>query len=197
MSGLGQTMSEDAWQQARHGIVWALLRALANVIILVGVYYLLPLDAPVGRATLGWLLGGLAGFTILVALELRSILRSRRPGLRAIETLGVTVPAFLLVFASTYLMLSTARPQAFTESLNHTDALYFTMTVFSTVGFGDITPRSEAARVIVSAQMAGNLVVLGLLARVFVGAVQFSWRRRADDPVGSPARTSGQDPTQP
>ena len=36
-----------------------------------------------------------------------------------------------------------------------------TVTVFSTVGFGDISPKSEAARVVLMGQMLGDLAVLG------------------------------------
>ena len=32
--------------------------------------------------------------------------------------------------------------------LTHTDGLYFTVTVLSTVGFGDITAKTEAARLV-------------------------------------------------
>jgi hypothetical protein len=42
---------------------------------------------------------------------------------------------------------------AFGERLTHTDGLYFTVTVFSTVGFGDITAKSQAARLVVTGQM--------------------------------------------
>ena len=41
----------------------------------------------------------------------------------------------------------------FSQPLNHTDALYFTVTVFATVGFGDITATTEAARLVVTGQM--------------------------------------------
>ena len=40
----------------------------------------------------------------------------------------------------------------FSEPLTRTDALYFTVTVFSTVGFGDITAKTEAARLVVTGQ---------------------------------------------
>jgi hypothetical protein len=53
----------------------------------------------------------------------------------------------------------------FTERLDHTRALYFTITVFSTVGFGDITPRADLARIIVSIQMLLDLVILGSVVR--------------------------------
>jgi voltage-gated potassium channel len=58
------------------------------------------------------------------------------------------VPFYLLVFASTYFVMQRASAANFTQPLTRTDALYFAVTVFSTVGFGDITPKSEAARVV-------------------------------------------------
>jgi len=38
---------------------------------------------------------------------------------------------------------------------------YFTVTVFSTVGFGDITAKTEAARLVVTGQMIVDLVASG------------------------------------
>ncbi len=46
------------------------------------------------------------------------------------------------------------------------------MTVFTTVGFGDITAKSETARVVLIVQMLADLAVLGAGARVLLGAVQ-------------------------
>jgi len=153
---------------------------LLTTVGLVTLYYVLPLDREVSWATVGWLALSLIAFMVLVVSQIRSILRSPHPALRAVETLGTAVPLFVLVFASTYLGLAAGQQEAFTEPLNKTDALYFTMTVLSTVGFGDIAPRTEAARVITTLQMAGNLVVLGLLARVVVGAVQITRQRQAE-----------------
>lgn len=44
--------------------------------------------------------------------------------------------------------------------------------VFSTVGFGDITAKTQAARLVVTGQMIADLVVLGLAIKVIVGAVR-------------------------
>ena len=175
-------VSGDPWQSpaTRRDVVGTLMRALMNTAVLILLYYLLPLDLPAGQATLLWLVLGLIVFVGLVALQLRSILGARHPGLRAVEALAAAVPLFVLVFASTYLLLAGSQPQAFTEPLNRTDALYFAMAVFSTVGFGDIAPRTNAARLITTVQMMGNLVVFGLLARVIVGAVHLTRQRRAE-----------------
>jgi len=166
----------------RRDVLGAVARLLCNAALLVALYYLVPLDGRASLATLRWLALGLITFLVLVTLQLRSILWARHPALRAVEALGAALPLFVLVFASTYFQLATNRPGAFTEPLSKTDALYFTMSVLSTVGFGDIAPTTEAARLTVTAQMALNLVVLGLLARVVVGAVRVSRERNAPPP---------------
>jgi voltage-gated potassium channel len=68
---------------------------------------------------------------------------------------------------------------AFTEPLGKTTALYFTVTVFATVGFGDIVPKSEAARIVTTVQMLADLVVVGLVVRVLLGAARASRERSA------------------
>ncbi len=73
-----------------------------------------------------------------------------------------------------------------THPLTRTDSLYFTVTTFATVGFGDITATSQTARLMVTVQMILDLLALGLGIRVFVGAVQFA-RRAHPDPAGPAA----------
>ena len=91
----------------------------------------------------------------------QSIIGSRYPAVKAIEALGLILPLYLLLFASTYFVMERASAANFTQPLTRTDALYFAVTVFSTVGFGDIAPKSEAARVVLIFQMLGDLALLG------------------------------------
>jgi hypothetical protein len=62
--------------------------------------------------------------------------------------------------------------------MSRTDALYFTVTTFATVGFGDITARSQGARIIVILQMLADLLVLGFGVKVLLGAVQTGRQRQ-------------------
>jgi voltage-gated potassium channel len=109
---------------------------------------------------------------------------------RAVEALGLIFPLYLLIFASTYFVMQRASAASFTEPLTRTDALYFSVTVFSTVGFGDIAPKSEVARVVLIVQMLGDLAILGAGARVLLGAVRRGQQRRSDpgDGVGPAVR---------
>ena len=121
-----------------------LLRALATTVVLVALYYLLPLDhiknVPLTLA------GGLLSLLAVTIWQVRAIIRARYPALRTVEALAATVPLFLLLFASAYFTMARTNPASFsTHSLTRTDALYFTVTAFSTVGFGDITAVSQPA----------------------------------------------------
>jgi hypothetical protein len=62
--------------------------------------------------------------------------------------------------------------------MSRVGALYFTVTVFATVGFGDIVPVTDAARIVVMVQMVGDLVLVGVGVRVLLGAVQLGLERK-------------------
>ena len=66
--------------------------------------------------------------------------------------------------------MSVSNPAAFGVILNRTGALYFTVTVFSTVGFGDITPKTDPARIVAMVQMLSDLAVLAVVVRLILGA---------------------------
>jgi len=168
-------------------IVRALLQAAGSTVALVAIYYLLPLDHFSTWVAVTVLVIGLVVLIGLVAFQVRWILVSRFPGLRGVQALATSIPLFVLLFASTYVVLATISASNFSEPLTRTDALYFTVTVFSTVGFGDITAKTEAARLVVTGQMIADLVVIGLAVKVIVGAVK---RGRQQQPAGAAARPS-------
>jgi voltage-gated potassium channel len=153
-------------------IVRGLLRALATTVVLVALYYVLPLDRLSDVNVFVVLVIGVALLAGTIAWQARAIERSNYPGIRAVQSLASTTPFFLLLFASIYLILSLKDPGMFTEPLTRTDALYLTVTIFATVGFGDISAKVETARLVVTAQMLLDLVVLGLGIQVILGAVK-------------------------
>ena len=93
--------------------------------------------------------------------------------LRAAVALATVLPLFLVLFAWIYLTMSHADPTAFgpTHGLSRASALYFTVTVFSTVGFGDIAPKTDVARLVVTVQMLADLAVIAVVIRLIFGAV--------------------------
>jgi voltage-gated potassium channel len=161
-----------------------LLAALARTLLITAgvliLFYVVPLDRAFTARTVLILVAGLGVVGLLVAWQVRAILHSRNPALRAVQGIALSLPVFLLMFAAVYQILSGTDPGSFSEPLNRTDCLYFVVTVFATVGFGDIAPVSEIARILVTVQMAGDLVLIGLVLRVFLAAVDRGRRRAAD-----------------
>jgi voltage-gated potassium channel len=165
----------------RRVIAWAVLRVAASIAVVETLYYLLPFDRSSTAFVVAMLVIGLAVFIALVGFQVRAIIRSPFPGLRAIEALATSVPLFLALFAGSYFVMARLAASSFGAPLTRTDALYFTVTVFSTVGFGDITAKTQAARLVVTGQMIADLIILGLAIKVIVGAVK---RGRQRQPQG-------------
>jgi voltage-gated potassium channel len=172
---------EELTPRARRRLVTLyLLRSAASVTLLVVVYYKAPLDVSLDTAS--WIEFGVAllAFAALIAWQVRAIISSDLPRLRAIQAVAVGLPLLLLIFASTYIVIARDQAEAFTEALSRTDSLYFTVTVFATVGFGDIAPKTELARVVTTIQMLLGVIVVGLIAKIFLSAVQVAVRRRGE-----------------
>ena len=165
------------------------VRSLVVAILLFVGYYVLPMNRP-ERSGLVVLIVGLLALGLVLLWQVRAIMGSPFPRLRAFETLTIGIPLLLIVFASAYYLIQNADANAFTAPLTKTDSLYFTVTVFTTVGFGDITAKSELARILVSIQMMFDLAVFGLVAKLIFGAVEVAMKKRA--PTAQP---DGQGPS--
>jgi phosphatidylserine synthase len=121
---------------------WAALRAVASAAAaVVTIHYLLPWDRSSGQAAVTWLVIGLVVLIGLIAFQVRMIIRSPFPNLRAIEALASSLSLVLVLFAGTYVAMATHSASNFGEHLTHTDALYFTVTVFSRSGSATSPPR--------------------------------------------------------
>ena len=177
----------------RRRVVLALLRASLTATVLVVLYYTVPVSGAMDASAVVLLLVGLLVFAVVITWQIRSILVSSYPGLRAVEALAFAIPLFLLLFALVYFKMADLQAQAFSEPLNRTDALYFTITVFATVGFGDITPLTQPARVATMVQMLGDLVVVGLVLQVMIGAVKAGRQRRDAASAGSAESSDRED----
>ena len=164
----------DLSSYQRSHLVSAGVRAALTAAVLLAAYFLIPAphrhhESPALRLVLA-----LALFVVVVANEVRLITVNERPLLRAGVAMATVIPLFLVLFAWIYLTMSQTDPTAFTGSPNPLDkpsALYFAVTVFSTVGFGDITPHTDPARMVVTIQMLADLAVIAVVIRLIFGAV--------------------------
>ena len=159
-------------KKSRRVFAGGLTRAGVATVGVLLAYFLLPLDR-LAEISLWILLPiALVGFAFVIAVEVRGILRAEYPMIRAVEALARDVPLFLALFAATYYTMGRANPSWFNEALSRLDALYFSMTVFATVGFGDIAGVSPQARAAVTLQMAADLIVIGFGLRIITSAVR-------------------------
>jgi voltage-gated potassium channel len=177
----------------------SLLRALATIVVLVVVYYLVPVDHPSDAKAVVAIVAGIVGVALVVWWQVRTIVKADHPGLKALEVLAVIAPLFLLLFAMAYYLIERATPASFGQSLSRTDALYFTVTTFTTVGYGDIAAKTQAARIMVTFQMLADLIILGVAVKVIIQAAQQGRQRRpvaqADGSLDSTSTLSSGAPT--
>ena len=163
----------------------ALLQTIATIVIawilFVGAYYVVPIGDKSGSRAVVRLCLDVVLVGLVLVWQISRIARAELPEVRAIEALGIIVGFFLVILSALYLSLSHATPSTFTEPLDHTRALYLTITIFSTVGFGDITPKTDLARILVSIQMLLDLVIIGVLVRFLITAAQSRFGQRGQE----------------
>jgi NAD/NADP transhydrogenase beta subunit len=173
------TASRGSRIRRRRRAATSVLRTILTTVILLAVYYQAPLDRPASLRVAVWLAVGLIALGAAVGWQARMIAMSDMPRLRAVETAVVGLAALLILYSSVYVVMSHDDPGSFTEALGRTDALYYTMTIFATVGFGDITPTAESTRIVTMTQMLAGILAVGLAAKLLVGAVQDAVARSA------------------
>lgn len=178
----GRSLASLAARQRRRAIATTALRIAAAWVLLLGAYYVYPGRVGTAGGAAVKLAVGMLVLAAVVGVEVRSIVAARLPELRAVEALGVTLVLFLVVFAGIYLSVGQGPQPMFSMALDHARALYFTVTVFSTVGFGDIVPTTDGVRLVVATQMLLDLVFIGAVARILVLAA----RRGLDRDDGKP-----------
>jgi hypothetical protein len=166
------TLSGDAslGDFERSHLVKTLVRAVVSAVLLVAVYFLFPIEHRAHQSVALRLTAALVLFSVVLAVEVRQISKHDHPMLRAGVAMATIIPLFLVLFAWIYLTMSVSSPAAFGSQLSRTSALYFTVTVFSTVGFGDITPKTDPARIVAMVQMLADLAVLAIVVRLILGA---------------------------
>ncbi len=90
----------------------------------------------------------------------------------------MVVPLFVTVFAWSTCSCRTLIPAPSPSRWTEVSALYFTVTVLSTVGFGDIAPLTHEARLLVTGQIVVNLTLLVAAIRLILAAAR-AGRHRA------------------
>jgi voltage-gated potassium channel Kch len=157
-------------QPRRRGVL--LRRALAGAAVTIGLlvtaFFLLPRHTfGADRPALSWtcFFLAIAVLAVLITLQIHALLVDEAGSHTALG-LPVLVSLAIVVFATAYLAL--AREPGQILGLNtRVDALYFTVVTMATVGYGDIVPLSQAARIVVVIQIVYTVVFLGAAATAF------------------------------
>lgn len=162
-------------------LVVAVGRIVITALALVVLYVAAPVDT---RTTVGAVMVMVAAgavFAVVFTHHVRALQHSPYPILRAANLLATTLTVFILGFSLTYLALAEASPSSFSEPLSKMSAVYFTVTVLATVGFGDITATTDVTRAVVTLQMLTGITLLGVLVRYVVGLASNRARSIRDD----------------
>jgi voltage-gated potassium channel len=180
------TLGRPGWKLG----ILVLLRTTLSVSALFAAYFLIPTRSPEEGSDLPWLILELGVFAVIVAIQVPAIVKAKYPILRAVESMAVVIPLYLLIFARIYLSSSLTDPSGFSQPLNDVGALYFTVTVFSSVGFGDIVAKTNNLRLLVTLQMVLNLVVFGAVIRLVASAARRGVARRGEESAVNETPTS-------
>jgi O-antigen ligase len=131
---------------------------VAEVLVLVVAYFLIPLEGSLAFRLVAYGLG-LTLVVFVVARQMRRHLASRNNEVR-IDSLALAIVMSVLLFALAYYAVSTAESGEFSGLSTRVDALYYSLTVATTTGFGDVSAQSQLARALVSAQLVFNMLIV-------------------------------------
>ena len=174
----------------------ALLRIGGRMLLAAGVlltaYWLIPLEwFDEGWSAFAVLVVGLGVYLFLVVRRMLRLRDSPQPMADLGEALVIVVVTLVTLFALTYAILSRNIEGAFNVPLDKHSALYFSMTVTTTTGFGDIVATANNVRDVVTFQMFITLLILALAVRGVTAAAQYGRQRNASGAAGSGAAPGG------
>lgn len=147
------------------------LKIVGLALGLLFVYIVIPLQDE------GWWIGMLVGVGALLAMTPYAVRRasavatSPKPVFAAAQALTIVVAMLVFGFSGVYLAIDRNHDQ-FVGLAGKVDAVYFTVTTLSTVGYGDVHAVGRAARIVVTLQILVDLSLFALVVRMLVGAAR-------------------------
>jgi hypothetical protein len=130
-------------------------------------YFLVPLDRDLGALLSALILAAL--LLLLLPMTLRHALRieeSPAPLLDAAQSLCTLLTLLIVGFATIHFTLAGVYEDQYDGLETKIDGLYYTMSIISTVGFGDITATGQWSRAIVTVQMLFDLIFIGIAVKL-------------------------------
>jgi len=164
-SGGKRDMDPDASRAQRRAIGRSVARTVLVLFGVTAIFLLVPVRAlPLGDSFLiaAVFLVGLAGTAALIVWQVMAYRDAKVSGRARLQGLLVALYVAVLFFALSYYLMAMSNPDQIAGLRTRMDALYFSLTIVSTVGFGDVHADGQAARAIVSLQLAFNLLFVSL-----------------------------------
>ena len=158
-----------------------MVRITVTTVVMFTLYAVIPVNAVTKAETTVRFAGCLVLFFGVIVWQTRTIVVADRPELRAFEAVAMALIMLVVTFAYAYVAMSHIDPGSFTQPINRVDGVYLTTTILSTVGFGDITPVTRTARIVVTLQEVLDLVVIGVVIKVLFGTAETAIAKRSSD----------------
>jgi hypothetical protein len=142
-------------------------RPILTVVGVLVAYYAFPMrfddDPAIVVLNLVLTLAGLVLIGWTMVAELGHLRRGEAS--RSAPALAMLIILLVVAFSLAFFLLEQASPGQFEDLETRTDALYFTLATMATVGYGDIHAEGQAARALVTAVIAFDVVVVASLVR--------------------------------
>ncbi len=136
-------------------------------------YFVMPLDGEFAEVLAVLLVIGAAVLLVPLAVRRASyILVAEQPLLVAAQSLFTILTLLVVSFSTVYYVLATQVDDQVNGIETKLDAVYYTLTILSTVGFGDITATGQWARGTVTINMIVNLVLVAVALRLLSWALR-------------------------
>lgn len=161
------------------------VRSLLGLLAVLGLYFAVPIEEQ--SSTLVLVFNCLITVICLVVVGLVIVREFRRMQLgQDLRFTGgqlvIALEVVLVVFALTYFSLALHGAGQMAGIHTRVDALYFSATTVSTVGYGDIHAAGQLARVITTIQLLFDVVFIASFARLLSQARPRTSRHREDAP---------------
>ena len=145
--------------------------AMAGLLLL---YFAIPIggNSDVGTQAIGWVLTAVGVVAVGYTFYRHIVNYAAGNHDLTIKDLVLLFEALLVVFSAVYFFMAKADPSEMHGLHTRIDALYFSLTTFATVGFGDIVATGQISRVIVMIQMLFDLVFVGALVSIATTTVK-------------------------
>lgn len=148
-------------------------RMLIGALGMVVIFYAVPVNSQPsnGRAAVSVAIT-LLGIGILAWAIVAQLKRQAHNSSEDIHTLVMLLVLVAMVFALGFYLLEEHSPGQVSGLSTRTDALYFTMSSLTTVGYGDVHATGQLARGLVILQLVFNAVFVGALVSSVVGTIR-------------------------